>query len=375
MKTCSVVFCLVTALASAENLWAQTSVVHVAGVLVKHDASGRAEAVTVNLVFGGTTLDSNATSQHGLYSLFSTGAVDDVARTIGIRIANDTRYDDLTRAVFLSSGSSNVRRGKAPDYALLSRNRPSGDSEEETAVRLANAQVTEYYNVEYAIVPADRATDRLEEKFGEIWAASKDNANINMYPQVLEKSESLINPEIRPALNRLFELDTLRAFPGAQKFRESNRIERHRLLELEQRGKAALNTRQEIHPKLLSEMLSIPPNQIPQSWEISEEARRELGEHLNQQVIQRPFAGATLLVPRSELRDRPGRSDGRDILRVPRNAEITDREVSNWIGRSPEARQMGVLMQLRKSPVLSESQVREVQRELDMRTTIAVPAP
>src|SRR5262245_39027915 len=116
----------------------QTVTVTIAGVVVDQ---GRVRLGDIRVrLFGGSELKTDLSRGNGVYNLTVSG-IDDQTRKLLVRY-NDKAYDEAAIQVDLDDAMDGIRRCKAQDLELHSRN-ALVTSRKEAAARLANAIRTE----------------------------------------------------------------------------------------------------------------------------------------------------------------------------------------------------------------------------------------
>lgn len=374
MKVSFIATMSVVTMSFCANLFADTSLIHVAGILVEHDTQERAKAVEVRLVFAGTAHDVNPTNANGLYSLISDTALDDTVPSIGIRVENDSRYDDLTRPVSLSKSVAGTRRGKAPDFELLSRNHPNGNTAKVAAQRLANAQETEYWNVRLKMSTMAEAKLRLARKSGAIWAGFSDDVKSAMFPSVVDESEKYLDPAVLPAIREAFNKQSLMGLPQLEDFGQAFNDEGKRISTLDRRVAEVLSGKERPSDQLLDELLSVPKGQTPFSWKISPGSQRIIKDDLNDQVKDlKTNAENVLMLPKTLVKGDRNTLDSNVIIKVHRGVGVDDDTVSRLLKENADIRHLGVLIQLRNLPSLTDEQRSKIEQKLEAIRPTAVP--
>jgi hypothetical protein len=251
-------FTIVFAARLAES---QTVTVTIAGVVVDQD-NLRLGDIRVRL-YGGAELRTDLSRGNGVYNLTVSG-IDDQTRKLLVRY-KDSAYDEAAIIVDLDDAMESIRRCKAQDLQLFSRNALS-TTQKEAAARLASAISTETAKVEFKLTDEVNARQSLINKYAQIVAA--------LPAAERPKLQGVVDMawQIEPFAKAPVNVQEFKALPESSGFQERVLAEQRRL-DATRREIPGLFDEARLDSEKLDKVLSIPATNIPMEW--------LFGQHMN----------------------------------------------------------------------------------------------
>lgn len=321
MNCRSIATMLLSSIAIHKTLIAATITVSVAGVVVDQQNT-RLGDVHVEL-HGGDKLASDPTRGNGVYIL-TKGAVDDQTDRLLV-IAQSSGYDELAIEVDLEDVSGGIRRSKAPDIVLSSKNASKANLQ--TAQnRFTNALRTEELKVSYNLASKEDARKSVTLKAAEV-AATLPEAGLSNWSGFVGRAFDEAKLKA-PVVDR----HELLMLPEDSTFKERVATERKRVDSERSSLGGALEGTAKLDRQKLEHLLSIPPANIPDGWLTLPEMKKHLPK-INQEY----------------------RASGK----IDFNWNGTD-EIKPWLEGSNLKKQVLLLEQIKKGSLVTDDQKKRV---------------
>ncbi|MBS0205466.1 MAG: hypothetical protein JSS49_21385 [Planctomycetes bacterium] len=321
MNCRSIATMLLTSFAIQKALIAATITVSVAGVVVDQQNT-RLGDIHVEL-HGGDKLASDPTRGNGVYIL-TKGGIDDQTDRLLI-VAKSKEYDDLAIEVDLEDVAGGIRRSKAPDLVLSSKNASKANLHA-AEKRFTNALRTEELKVSYNLTSKEEARKSVLLKAAEVAATLPETGMSNWSGFV---GRAFDEAKLKaPVLDR----NELLMLPHDNTFKERVAKERDRVDSERSSLGGALGGTAALDKHKLDYLLSIPPANIPDVWLTIPEMKKHLPT-INQEY----------------------RASGK----IDFNWNGTD-EIKPWLEGSNLKKQVLLLEQIKKGSLVTDDQKKRV---------------
>lgn len=313
---------------------AATVTVAVAGVTVNAEQT-RIEGIRVKMIGGGNL--ASDTTWRGVYNL-SEGGVDESTERLLV-VCEESNYDADAREVVLGSIVGGIKRGKAEDITLFSRNQPIA-TVEHAGERLANADRTIALKLKWNLIAPDAAESEYQKKAGEIAAAVPDAKwqDVLTAAQLAQKSDpaagapSMCNGEWGSSL--------MKSLPQLELFKSEQQNTKDRIQRTETDLRDTIGGIKPIDKQAIDKLLTVPSTEIPSEWLTNPKVRDDLSGIVGKYVDEK----------RSPPVD-PGAISDPDKLR-------------DQLDKNPRAKQLLLYEHLLRTPGVSE------ERKQDLRSRV-----
>jgi hypothetical protein len=279
---------------------------------------------------------------------------------------NDKEYDEKLWPVELGDVVAGIRRGKASDTPLKRKSKTLNATDKETVESLANAEHSERVKVKVGLATEKKAREALLEKMGRILARHGGGDDPRKVAELLRKSRARLKryPDSRTLPPPLLTENELRNLQSNTKFRACLNDERKQIRAFREEVSGYFKSGKAISPESLRELPRLSASEIQTDWVVPRSGVSDLKARVPGGARKGSDEIKVAVVPRFGPSTKVWRLTPDKSLNLSFKEAPSTSAIKSWMAKSPEAKEMLFLQELRKKPELSAAQRREVNARI-----------